>query len=90
MDEESLDPVPVPALVAVLLNRETEKGSPLTESEVLAIRDHCAGIMMPASVARKIADARGYDDIDPELAWEQWQARRVELINFVRKSSEDP
>ena len=40
--EEELIPVPVPALVAVLLNKESEKGSPLTEQEVLEIRDNAA------------------------------------------------
>ena len=78
--EEELIPVPVPALVAVLLNQENEKGSPLTEQEVLEIRDNAACIMMPISVASEMAESRGYDDLNPEYVWEQWQQARLELI----------
>jgi hypothetical protein len=79
--EEELIPVPVPALVAVLLNKENEKGSPLTEQEVLSIRDNAACIMMPISVVSKMAESRGYPDLDPEYVWEQWQQARLELID---------
>ena len=69
----------VPSLVSVLLRREIDKGSPLTEDEVLAIRDGCDAIAMPRDVVEKVADARGYDDIDPERCWEEWQRVRTEL-----------
>ena len=52
--EESIEIVPVPALVAVLLNKEKEKGSPLTEDEVINIRDGAACIAMPISVIPKL------------------------------------
>ena len=71
--------VPVPSLVATLLRAEQGKGSALTESEVLAIRDKCPSIAMPVDVAAKAAAERGYDDIDPEHAWEEWQAVRPSL-----------
>jgi SH3-like domain-containing protein len=79
--KEELIPVPVPALVAVLLNKENEKGSPLTEQEVLEIRDKAACIMMPISVVSEMEKSRGYSDLDPEYAWEQWQQARLELID---------
>jgi len=78
--EEELIPVPVPALIAVLINKEKEKGVPLTEQEVITIRDNAACIMMPVSVMAQIEESRGYPDIDPEYAWEHWQEARVELI----------
>ena len=68
--------MPMPPLVAVLLNREREKGTPLTESEVIAIRDGAICIMTPRDVVAKIAEARGYYDIDPERAWEHWNEIR--------------
>ena len=71
--------MPMPALVAVLLNREQEKGSPLTEAEVLAIRDSAECTMVPRAMAPQIVEARGYDDIDPERAWEEWNAIRPSL-----------
>ena len=77
--EESIEIVPVPALVAVLLNKEKEKGSPLTQDEVINIHDGAACIAMPISVIPKLEERRGYADIDPEQAWEQWQEIREEL-----------
>jgi hypothetical protein len=73
--------VPVPSLVATLLRTEQDKGSPLTETEVLSIRDNCPSIVMPVDVAAKVAEGRGYDDIDLDKAWEAWQAIRPSLID---------
>ncbi|WP_421203803.1 hypothetical protein [Aeromonas enteropelogenes] len=33
--EEGLVPTPIPALIVILLNKEREKGYPLTEAEVI-------------------------------------------------------
>ena len=77
---EGADPiliVPVPAFVAVLLNLEREKGAPLTEREVLSARDNAACIAMRRSHLDMIVATRGYDDIDMENAWEEWQAVRL-------------
>lgn len=74
-----LVPTPIPALVAILLNKEREKGSPLTESEVLEIRDNAVCMMLPLSKKQEMEEARGYPDIDPEFAWEHWQEARVQL-----------
>lgn len=79
--EEELFPVPVPALVTVLLNKENEKGEPLSEQEVLSIRDNAACIMMPVSVIAKMEESRGYPDVDPEYVWEHWQQARSEFID---------
>jgi hypothetical protein len=71
-DQDSLIIAPVPALVAVLLNLEQRKGSPLTEAEVLDARDNAACIAMPRHAHEAVVAGRGYDDIDPENAWEEW------------------
>lgn len=78
--KERLILVPVPSLVSTLLRAERDKGKPLTEPEVLAIRDACPTIAMPESAAAEVAIKRGYDDIDPENAWEQWTAIRPSLL----------
>lgn len=78
---EELVPVPIPALVAVLLNTEDKKGSPLTQIEVIRIRDSANCMMMPRDVADKMKESRGYEDIDPENIWEEWQQVRLELRN---------
>ena len=69
----------MPALVQILLFREQEKGAPLTEQEVLAIRDAAPCIALPRDEAAAIAKHRGYDDIDLENLWEDWQAVRRRL-----------
>lgn len=79
MTDEDLVIVPIPPLVTVLLSQERAKGSPLTEAEVLQIRDGVICMTMRVSAARKLAEERGYDDIDPENVWEEWQAVRESL-----------
>jgi hypothetical protein len=70
---------PVPSLVATLLNIEKTKGSPLTEQEVIDIRDNCPAISVSPDVARRMDESRGYRDIDPENCWEEWQTYRLQL-----------
>ncbi|WP_442680100.1 hypothetical protein ACSBM8_02510 [Sphingomonas sp. ASY06-1R] len=79
MSDEELVIMPMPSLVALLLSKEQEKGSPLTEAEVIEIRDNAVCTMTPPDVVARIAEARGYDDIDPENAWEDWIAIRPSL-----------
>ena len=71
---------PMPSLVATLLNREKAKGSPLTEPEVIEIRDSCPSVAVPIDVVAKMDAERGYKDIDPERCWEQWQEARKSLL----------
>jgi hypothetical protein len=61
------------------LRAESDKGTPLTIEEVHSIRDKGPCVMLPRTEASKMAQARGYDDIDPEQAWEQWQLVRQQL-----------
>lgn len=69
----------VPSLVATLLNRERTAGRPLTEAEVLAIRDDCPVVALREETARLAAKERGYPDIDADRCWEVWQEVREEL-----------
>ena len=69
----------IPALVAVLLNAERAKGSPLTEVEVLEIRDGATCVRLSRSAAEAATEQRGYPDLDPERCWEQWQDVRTQL-----------
>ena len=78
-EDDPLVLVPIPALVAILLNKEQEKGAPLTEAEVLAIRDNAVCLTIRYSAAAAIVERRGYDDIVPEHAWEEWSAVRLTL-----------
>ena len=77
--DDDLIITPVPALVAVLLAKEEEKGSPLTKEEVEEITDKAECIAMPRHARESVDESRGYDDLDPEQAWEQWQRMRKDL-----------
>lgn len=79
MSDEQLIPVFIPALVVLLAHEEHERGRALTEDEVVDIRDHGVCMMVRRSMAVEMAEQRGYPDIDPERAWEDWQAVRLTL-----------
>jgi uncharacterized protein YegJ (DUF2314 family) len=86
-DDADLIPVFIPALGAILIAAEDKKGQPLTTKEVLTIRDNAACIMMEYCDATKMAESRGYDDLDPENCWYDWQMLRRQLD---RKPDLDP
>jgi uncharacterized protein YegJ (DUF2314 family) len=89
MADEKEDCVPVfmPALSAWLLHAEDIKGEPLTSMEVIRLRDKAPCIMMKREDALKLAESRGYEDIDPENCWYDFQMLRREL---GRKPDLDP
>jgi hypothetical protein len=73
----NLVPTILPPLVAVLVARERSKGAPLTRREVEDVVSKSPAIMMEAGRALALERARGYGDIEPQLAWEQWQIVRT-------------
>jgi hypothetical protein len=78
MAEPQLTPVFIPALILLLDDAERRKGSPLTEEEVLSVRDNGTCIMMSVEHATALDERRGYD-LDPERVWEQRQKARTQL-----------
>jgi hypothetical protein len=66
----------IPALQVLLTALEQKRGKPLTRDEVEAARDQGACIAMEPRDAQKLERERGYSDLDPELAWEQWKLAR--------------
>lgn len=75
--DEPIVIVPIPPLVTTLFRLEKEKGSPLSEEEVLAARDSAVCMTMTARHRDQLADKRGYDDINPDNVWVEWQAARL-------------
>jgi hypothetical protein len=67
----------MPALTALLMAAEEKQGSPLTEKEVVAMRDRAVCMAMAPEDAQRHERARGYFDLEPELIWEQWSAWRA-------------
>jgi hypothetical protein len=70
----------MPALAALLLRAEQLKGEPLTEEEVYRIRDHAICVTTTPEAAAAVEAERGYADLDPENAWQQWQQLRLTLV----------
>jgi hypothetical protein len=66
----------IPSLVARLTAAEDSKGEKLSQSEVEALTSDAAAIAMEPRDALVLERSRGYADIEPELAWEQWQIVR--------------
>jgi hypothetical protein len=66
----------IPSLVSTLLAAERNKGSPLTEAEVLRIRDN-AGVLVLPDKGELLELDRGYRDIDPNNCWMEWRQARL-------------
>jgi hypothetical protein len=74
--DDSLVVVPMPALSIWLLHIENQKGSPLTEEEVLAAVERAPAITMTAEDAAQFAQRMDGPDLDPDNVWAEWQAFR--------------
>jgi hypothetical protein len=74
--DEQLYPLFIPSLAATLKAKEDEKGCPLTEQEVLAIRDGATVMMVNVKEYFEMEDTRGYRDIDPKNCWAEWRELR--------------
>jgi hypothetical protein len=81
VSQESDDLVPVfmPPLAMMLATAQQKKGSRLTETEVIRLRDKAPCIMMERADAAKLLETRGYRDVEPENCWADWHRLRVEL-----------
>ena len=69
----------MPPLAVLLAAAEQKKGSPLTEDEVLALRDKAIVMMNRPEVAKTLDDSRGYRDVDPKSPWSDWHRLRAQL-----------
>jgi hypothetical protein len=65
-----------PPLIALLGAAEERAGAPLTQQQVETIRDQAVCISLKVADVQKLERGRGYADLDPELAWPQWQLVR--------------
>jgi hypothetical protein len=63
----------------VLAALEQKAGRRLTRMQVEEATSNGVCIAMKQRDAQTLERTRGYADIDPELAWEQWQLVREQL-----------
>jgi len=66
----------MPSLAAILTATEDKEGRPLTEKEVLSIRDRAPAMVAPHDVIQKMNESRKYQDINPKSVWADWQELR--------------
>lgn len=71
-----LRPVFLPALVVLLTAAEEKAGRPLRRDEVERVTSEGTCVMMAHADARKLEQHRGYADLEPGLAWNQWKLLR--------------
>lgn len=76
---EQLCVVFIPALSVALQSTETSKGSPLTEIEVLNIRDQATCVAVPLGIALDMENERGFRDLVAEDCWNEWQRLRLSM-----------
>lgn len=76
-------PMFLPRLAQVLAIFERDKGSPLSESEVLEIRDKAACIMMEQADAEILWEKDPFRDVDPNDCWADWHRVRAEVTGGV-------
>lgn len=69
----------IPPLITLLLSKEQEQGSPLTEEDVIRVRDNATAIVVDSDAAQALAESRGYRDIDPENCRAEWVEFRGEV-----------
>lgn len=68
-------------LVTLLQAKESQLGRGLTRDEVEALRDTAVVMNLELAHARAMERSRGYADLEPERAWEQWQiVRRMQAL----------
>ncbi len=79
-EEDHLEIIFLPSLLYLLEFKYNEKGSDLTEEEVIEIRDNAIGMTIRASVLRKIEQSQRYRDIDPENCWAEWNEYKKGII----------
>lgn len=78
-EEQPLVLVFMPPLVDLLAASERAKGTPLSEDEVIELRDSATCMALQEPAADAMAAQRGYADIEPENCWSEWQRIRLEL-----------
>jgi hypothetical protein len=71
-----LRPVFIPPLAALLAAAEEKAGRRLRRGEVKRLTRKGACMMMTHADAKNLERGRGYADLEPELAWRQWQIVR--------------
>lgn len=63
----------MPPLITILEACETEKGSALSDEEILRIRDEAIIMTLSKSKVLKLEKSRGYRDLDSNNICKEWR-----------------
>lgn len=72
------EPMVMPPLLTSLAMKEQQLDRPLDEAEVREIVDQAVVIELDLADARAMEQARGFADLNPRRAWEQWEQLRTQ------------
>ena len=89
MMQEKMAGFYIPALVALLTRAEELAKRPLSESEVLRIRDNAEKVSQPLSAMPALLQQRGYHDLYAPDAWKEWQLYREGKLDLSIKKCEN-
>lgn len=84
IEPSGLSMVFMPSLAATLMAAEQDQGRPLTRLEVENIVSNGHVVAMTPADALAVERSRGYADIEPGRAWDQWQIVRSPRLTVVR------
>lgn len=83
-------PVFIPSLVVRLHHLEQEKGAPLDRDDVAGVCRRAMVLWLDEASRKQLDEKRGYRDIDPDHAWEEWQTVRLEPAPIEPSGSRSP
>lgn len=66
----------MPSLAALLGYAEELTGAPLTQEQVVRVRDAALAVVTQVQAAAAVEQSRGYADVDAAQPWESWQLIR--------------
>jgi hypothetical protein len=69
----------MPALGALLQRAEKQRGTELSATEVVRIRDAAPSIALLLEQAQAMREERGYDDVEPSRVYESWREFKRDL-----------
>ena len=67
----------MPSLLARFRDAERASGVPLTLDGAREIRQNAVGVIVSEEIANKLVQRRGFQDLDSQTFWTDWQQIRV-------------
>lgn len=79
MNDDFRRPLIIPSLASILGWVEAQTGTILGREVVQSLASQAPSMTLPESVAARLEKARGFEDLDPEAAFDQWVYLREQM-----------